>query len=256
MSVAGPRLPPLLCPLTPGRAGTPCFLVPSAGTTPLSLVRLARSIAPPRPVHAFAYAGLEDDRPPHETLEAMAGAYVEELVAVAPHGPYLLSGHCLGGAVALDMALRLEARGARVSCLAMLDSIAPLLATEGPGPGDAELPATPDAFGPSLRSVLEGLVERTLRSYPALGPDVFERLRAMLVLHVDAGVRYRARPVRAPVHLLQTGAADIPVDDRWTHIAAGVLTRRMVPGDTFSMLRPPHVEAVGRILGRVLEEHA
>ncbi len=96
------------------RGGTRApYLVPSVGSTP-SLVRLARAIDPRRPVRSFAYAGLEDDAAPHRTLEAMAAACVEELLAASPEGPYLLGGHCPGGTVALEIALQLEARGRNV----------------------------------------------------------------------------------------------------------------------------------------------
>src|SRR5262245_33221554 len=115
------------CALSAGGAGGPVYLVPSLGLTPLSLLRLARAITPRRPTHAFAYAGMDDDLPPHRTLEAMATAYVADLLARSAPGPYLLGGHCVGGSVALEMALQLEARGEPVGRLVLLDSMAPPL---------------------------------------------------------------------------------------------------------------------------------
>lgn len=245
----------LLCTLSRGGEGAPVYLIPSAGFTPLSLVRLARSISPRRPVHSFAYAGMEDDRPPHRTLEAMATAYLAELLARSPRGPYLLGGHCLGGAVALEMALQLEARGEAVARLVVLDSMAPPLADAGPeqvGP-DGDDPARTVLEG-HVRHALEGVVARTASHYPMLPSEVSERLGSMLRLHIEAGLAYRARPLRARTHVLRTLGCHDAVLEGWAEIATGGLSRQEVPGDTFSMLRPPHVEAVGQSLGAVLQE--
>jgi thioesterase domain-containing protein len=245
----------LLCTLAAGGTGAPLYLVPSVGSTPLSLVRLARAIDPRRPVRSFAYAGLEDDAAPHRTLEAMAAACVEELLAASPEGPYLLGGHCLGGTVALEMALQLEARGRNVTRLVVLDSIAPLIE------GTHRASVGPDAFGSraaaaesSFRRAIEEIVSRTIGAYPVIGPDAFRRLGALLKLHIEAGVAYRARPLRARTCVLRTAGCADAVLDGWSSVAPGALSLHDVPGDTFSMLRLPHVETVGRTLGRLLAD--
>lgn len=244
----------LLCTLRRGNAGAPLFLVPSVGSTPLSLVRLARSIPPPRPVHAFSYAGIEDDRPPHATLAAMAAEYLVELRALAPQGPYLLGGHCLGGVVALEMALQLEACGEVVARLAVMDSIVPGLGDAGDTtPHRDERGAVAATIAEPLRRVFDALVARTVEHYPLLEPDDFERLRAAMRLHIDAALAYRPRRLRARIHLLRTDECDASLVAEWTSIAASGLVEHRIPGDTLSMLRPPHVEAVGRVLGGVLE---
>jgi thioesterase domain-containing protein len=245
----------LLCTLSPGGEGTPLYLVPSVGSTPLSLVRLARSITPRRPVHSSSYAGMEDDQPPHRTLQEMAGAYLAEIRAQSPRGPYLLGGHCLGGTVALEIALQLEARGDAVARLVVLDTMAPLQA----GAGSAV--TGPDATGPAhpapesrSRRVLEAVVARTASHLPSLPPEAARRLVALLKLHVDAGAAYRARPLRARVEVLHTAGCDDAMLDGWTAIAGGGVCRHEIPGDTFTMLRPPDVAAVGRSLGDALQE--
>ena len=242
--------PPLMCTLAPG-TGMPLFVVPSAGTTPMSLVRLARALAPRRPVHAFSYAGFEDDRPPFGSIEAMAEACVDELRAVAPRGPYLLAGHCLGGTVALEIAQRLSARGERIGCLALLDAIAPILADDAVALDDASIAAI-HAREPHLRQVFDGLAKRTLESFASLGADVYTGLLTVVTLYVNHSVVYRARGCAAPITLFETLAPDPPDLARWTRIGGAAPARHTVPGDTMSMLRPPHVEAVGRALGQAL----
>jgi thioesterase domain-containing protein len=253
MNAPGRARPALMCTLSPSGDSAPLVLVPSVGTTPLSLVRLARAIEPRRPVHAFAYAGLEDDGPVHETVEAMAEAYVGELVAFAPRGPYLLGGHCLGGVVALEMARQLEARGRVVARLVLVDSIAPWRADDlRPAAELARLDRELRGDGSPLRRLLESLAARALEHSPMLEPDVRDRLLRMVKVHVEASFAYRARPVRAGTHLLFTEASDPSFFGGWPLLATGGLVRHVIPGDTFSLLKPPHVASVGQRVGEAL----
>jgi len=241
----------LMCRLT-SRGATPALdFVPSLGTTPLSLVRLARAISPERLVRSYAYRGVEDDVPAHTTIEAIAEANVAELRAAAPHGPYLIAGHCLGGAVAFAMASALEASGERVAAIVVIDAMAPI-------PADRPTGSIPDVPGLAtvvahFGEVVQSLSARAIETWPQLEPDVSRRLHGVLRLHLDAGIKYRARPLRAPVHVLRTSDGDDTVDGQWERYTP-TLKRHPVPGDTLSMLRPPHVEAVGRVLGRLLNE--
>lgn len=252
MTAPDPDRAGLLCTLSRDGEGAPLYLVPSLGTTPLSLVRLARAVSPRRRVHAFGYAGMDDERPPHRRLEAMASAYVDELLALSPRGPYLFAGHCLGGTVALEMALQLEARGVPVARVVVLDSIAPALAEANPGESARMADPARAVLEADVRRVVERVVARTVSHYATLPPEVARHLGDLLRLHGEAGSAYRARALQARVHILFTEDCPRSVLAGWARIAAGGVTLNEVPGDTFSMLRPPHVEAVGRTLGAAL----
>lgn len=232
----------LSCVLAAGAPGTPFVIVPSVGSTPLSLVRLARAIAPARPVRSFAYAGLEDDAAPHPTVEAIARANVDELMADAPRGPWLVGGHCFGGAVAVAMALDLQSRGAEVRGVAVLDGFAPR-GTDV---------AADEAISPAGRRAIEETRRRTLEHYPSLERDVFDRVSALLRLHIDASLSYRAAPLRVPLRVFRAAGSEDAMVAGWPRLATAGCAIEVVPGDTFSMLRPPEVEAVGRMLGRAL----
>lgn len=238
---------PLICTLSTDGVDPPLFVVPSVGSTPLALVRLARSIAPRRVVHAFSYAGMDDDLPPHRTVEAMATAYVAELLACSPRGPYLLGGHCFGGAVALEMALELEARGETVARLVALDSMPPPLAVDAAGADPVR-----SALERHGRRVFETVVARARSNHALLPAGIAQRLGGLLKLHIDAAVAYRTRRLRAPVHVLCTGGGADVLMAGWAAISGGGVAAEEVPGDTFSMLAAPHVEVVGRSLGAAL----
>jgi Beta-ketoacyl synthase, N-terminal domain len=55
-----------------------------------------------------------------------------------------------------------------------------------------------------------------------------------------------------PIHILRTRECADEALAGWSEIAAGGVSRQEIPGDTFSMLRPPDVEFVGRCLGAAL----
>lgn len=58
---------------------------------------------------------------PTLTVEEVAAQYIQEILAVAPEGPYLLAGHCAGAALAFEMARQLQAAGKDVGLVAVID---------------------------------------------------------------------------------------------------------------------------------------
>ncbi len=100
----------------------PLFCVHSAGGTALEYEALARHLGTNQPLFALQAVGMEDNRPPHRTIEEMAIHYEELVRRQYPSGPYLLAGWSSGGVVAYEMARRLTAAGARVELLALFDS--------------------------------------------------------------------------------------------------------------------------------------
>jgi FkbH-like protein len=61
----------------------------------------------------------------HLSIEEMAAAYVKTVRAEQPDGPYLLGGMCAGGLIAFEMARQLQADGAVVERVLMMDSATP-----------------------------------------------------------------------------------------------------------------------------------
>jgi thioesterase domain-containing protein len=113
----------------------PLFCVPGHLGTLLCFHELAGHLGPEQPVYGLEARGLDGSEPPHTTIEAMAAAYVTEILAREADGPYFLAGYCFGGRVAFEMARQLVAGGREVGLLARLDSYGP-----GGGPGAMGLP--------------------------------------------------------------------------------------------------------------------
>lgn len=249
--------------------GRPVFCVhPVSGST-VCYAELGNALGRGRPVYgldALGLLGLE----PHERIEEMAASYLAEVRRVAPTGPYQLIGWSMGGAVALEMARLLAAHGGEVVQLAVLDGWVPVV----PGDEDRdEHGALMAAFGRELglpphdlaRAVGEDgevapeeRVARVLRRArelslvpPDLRSDDSDARWRTFAANLRAMRAYEPRPYAGPVTLLE---AEEPIDGvarrgpRWEELATGGVTRHRAPGNHYTMLRRPHVDAVAAIL--------
>jgi len=111
-------------PLVPIRVSgdrLPLFCVHGGSGNVASFPLLARALPSDRPVYALQWDGFSGVRRSN-TIEAMAERYVDEVRTVQPRGPYLLTGQCIGGLVAQEMARQLRERGEEVPLVVMWDS--------------------------------------------------------------------------------------------------------------------------------------
>jgi thioesterase domain-containing protein len=113
----------VLVPLDVGKSGRPVFLVHPAGGTVHGYAALARAL--PRPSYGLQARWRTDGRPAPEDVGALASVYVERVLQVQPDGPCSLAGWSSGGAVAFEMACRLERAGRTVDRVYLLDAPTP-----------------------------------------------------------------------------------------------------------------------------------
>lgn len=135
---------PALVPLQPHGTRPPFYCVHGIGGEILSFADLARHLGPDQPFY-----GLQSPRPGARprpaSLEALAAAYLAEVRAVQPHGPYYLGGVSFGGTVAFEMARQLRAAGETIGLLAVVD--------QRSHPGRTRAPVRPAALFEFLRNV-------------------------------------------------------------------------------------------------------
>jgi amino acid adenylation domain-containing protein len=108
--------------LQKGGTQPPVFFMHPIGGGIVCYVYLARQFADERPVYALQAFEVDD---PHQRVETMATAYIEEMRKVQPHGPYLLGGWSFGGFVVIEIAKQLSEMGEEIGLLAIIDSEAP-----------------------------------------------------------------------------------------------------------------------------------
>lgn len=97
----------------------PIFAVSGHGGDVFYLRTLGRDMDPAQPLIGIQPPGL-DGREPLRTLEELARFQIGQIRNYRPHGPYLLAGHCAGGALAFEIAHQLTNAGESVAMLALI----------------------------------------------------------------------------------------------------------------------------------------
>jgi thioesterase domain-containing protein len=124
-------LPPAIVPVKPGTRRPPLFVIPGHAGDMFYLLGLARHLDPEQPVLGVQPPGL-DGGEPLRSIEALARYETEQIRRYRPNGPYLLAGHCSGGALAFEIAQQLTEAGQQVSLLAMLGAPFPTMFRRAP----------------------------------------------------------------------------------------------------------------------------
>jgi 3-oxoacyl-(acyl-carrier-protein) synthase/thioesterase domain-containing protein len=107
----------------PGRV--PFFCVHGAGGNVLNFRDLSHAMGSSQPFYGLQARGIDGVLAPRESIDSMASAYLEEVRALWPDGPYLLGGYSGGGLIALEMARRItDSKGPSVF-LALIDTLHP-----------------------------------------------------------------------------------------------------------------------------------
>jgi thioesterase domain-containing protein len=290
---AGAGTPPerrVLAPLQAGAPGRrPLFFVHSVGGEVVAYRDLVRLLGTDEP--AF---GLQSPDPPVEDIRGMAALYVDTLRAVQPHGPYRIAGWSMGGIVAYEMAVQLEAAGETTEVLAIIDAASPrawageaarsdtemlilfafamihlhdvdipadLAVPQGLGlPPGIELPEI-DFSGVDVDTALAmalDLGRQVGLLPPSLEPAELRRLFERFRANRGALSTYEARPYHGELHLFR--AIDQPMAIEapglgWEELVNGGLRIFETPGDHHSILRQ-EVGELARRMRALLDSHA
>ena len=114
-----------LVPLRADGSKPPLFLMHAHGGNVLEYHLLVRGMEPDQPVYAFQASSPDGQAVKDLTVEEMASAYIDELRAFQPQGPYFLGGFCFGGLLALEAAQQLAAAGHEVALVVIIQSVHP-----------------------------------------------------------------------------------------------------------------------------------
>ncbi|MGV9632823.1 amino acid adenylation domain-containing protein [Nocardia rhamnosiphila] len=256
-----------LAPLLPLRPGTgtgrpPLFCVHPAIGLSWCYAGLLAELPADQPVYGLQ-APQASGEPGFGSIGEAAERYIAHIRTVQPHGPYQLLGWSLGGLIAHEIAVRLQAAGEEVALLTMLDSyrLSDDLATEAV-PGVAEIlgefggDLVADGAEPTLAEAAELLRSRP-GPFAALTVDHLERLYAG---YADGTVQANGfRPGVFDGDLLFFAAGTDPVNlaapdrrpEAWRGFVTGAV-RAWELACTHAEMTTPESLAV---LGPVLREH-
>ncbi|MPZ86334.1 MAG: amino acid adenylation domain-containing protein [Actinophytocola sp.] len=112
----------VLLPLRADGSAPPLFCMHPAGGISWSYAGLITTLDPAVPIVGVQARGLDRDEPIATSVPEMVADYVAEIRRARPHGPYHLLGWSLGGVLAHEAAVLLQAQGEEVALLALLDS--------------------------------------------------------------------------------------------------------------------------------------
>lgn len=264
-------VPPALVGLqVQGTAPAIYFVHPAAGSVSCYQA-LAWRLGPQRPFYAFRAPALDGTGPVPTSMQELASSYLVELRRRQPRGPYRLGGWSFGGVVAFEMALQLIASGEEVALVALLSS-------HLPRPGARPLHRDHSFVQVFLREHRLDLtpLERDADSDPQLLEYAFDKARPAGILAADSTLRDFSRVIRRyeRVYNLHVDLARryrpqgrIPrvtvfetLDDstngggrflKWDEFVDHLRTIG-IPGDHFSILQKPDVDALGEALKREL----
>jgi acetoacetyl-CoA synthetase len=256
-------------------SGRPVFMIHGASGTMMECWTLAGALHGARPVYGLQASGLDGEREPQRSVEAMAESYVGHLRRIQPHGPYALGGYSLGGLIALEVAQQLCRRGESIEVLCLVDSYVheqclPLgarLRYYGAYVRSQlkRLRGVPIAQLPDyLRERLAGAADlvRMHAGHIALQPESHNAALPPLMLKVREAMRVamtRYRPQAYFGSKIVFLRAQIPQDGRgnplplWQRIARAGLMVIDIPGDHNGLVLEPNVAHVAAALNEVLK---
>ena len=240
----------------------PLFCIHWLGAKLVTFQKLASLLRDDRPVYGLQPKGLDGREEPLQSIREMAAAYVREIRASHPHGPYHLAGSCLGGVVAFEIAQQLVAEGEQVGLLMLIDSFMPG-ALEYQHDRSCVTRCLDWYFGEFLLSPAAA-IKRWLREGMrlAFGRDrdggsltrASDRLREV---NFKAAATYH--PVSYPGKVTLLMCSDAPFrsyEDRrlaWSSVAEGGLDVHVVPGNHVTMETEPNIHVMGEHLQRCFD---
>ncbi|WP_225413422.1 type I polyketide synthase [Stigmatella hybrida] len=282
----------LLVPLQTRGTKPPLFFVHPAGGVAFPFFELARQLGADQPFYGLQALGLDGQSAPDERVEDMARRYIAAIRSVQPRGPYFLGGFSFGCLVAYEMAQQFTEAGEQIGLLAIVDEPAPLaghrptpwMMTRFLTAGVArslwphlhdylylanatrkrEEPRLPNRLRVSPRMLETFLARSALANFVpedsrvlALRQGALLPMVQLFLLHVREAFAYEPRAYAHRVTLFSTDEVRNGRGLRnpmmgWDKLAAGGVESHPVPGDHFSLLKPPHVQVFARKLSECL----
>lgn len=233
-----------LVPLRKTGTKPPIYLIPPAAGTALSFREFVANADPDQPLYCFEPLGNDGRDEPHDTVEAMAKYYIDELRQAQPNGNYRIGGSCLGAIVAWEMASQLTAAGSPVELLVFLDPGPP---HSGPG-WSYTLPSQRSPME-VLRSTADIVFKGELLT---AAKAVWRRNRFDRIgrIHYRAQLSYVADRLEAPIIWLESSelAANRPdFLKQWRILAGEDLTPIVVDNTTHDGLMVGQADEVARM---------
>jgi thioesterase domain-containing protein len=242
-------------------------LLPPLGGDVSCYADLLQELGADQPVYAFRPRGIDQELPPHLTMDETIADYLAALRKLQPNGPYYLAAWSTGGIFAYALAEALERAGEKVELLALFDTPLPSICDEVDVDDDTKffcklLNFANLSSGKTIQFSYEEMSRltpdeqfttaladaRRCGMIPMETPEAFVRR----LVHVgEANVRaiqgYKAHPLFVPIDLfvpttkgalkeLSGRKAVTDQDHGWSREVGETVNLQEVPGDHFNMM--------------------
>ncbi|MFZ2530050.1 MAG: amino acid adenylation domain-containing protein [Rhodococcus sp. (in: high G+C Gram-positive bacteria)] len=221
---------------------------------------LARRLDSGMRVYGLQTPAVSDESFDPDSLERLAGRYIDELRKVQPEGPYRLLGWSLGGVIAHAMAVQLQRSGARVELLVMLDSFTGAELASGEV-AEVQFSEVLAGFGLDPGTIGDGVagIVDALASLTGYSSERTEQVVTTLFGAAERNSELMAQhePERFDGDVVYfTAAGDDPTGARgaagWRDAVTGTVWNFPVPSTHWGMTSPEALESIVPILNKAL----
>ncbi|MFP5260383.1 MAG: thioesterase domain-containing protein [Blastocatellia bacterium] len=265
----------LLVPIRAEGSKPPLFCIHPAGGQVMVYHHLAYSLGPGQPFYGLQSRALDDSSLEHVSIAEMAREYAGFIRQQQTEGPYHLMGWSMGGVIAVNVAGQLEQQGHQVAFVGLVDSFLLDDASGDEDPlGDLAL-----AFGGLLAEAFDSLdaqrqqaIQSELLGLPSgrrvsrviewaresgllpadLSPALFQEQVKLTSIHTRLLRGHCAPVIAAPVTAWWAEGNTAARTD-WGKHTLGEFSAETLAGNHFTLLHPPHCEALAKSIERRLE---
>ena len=230
-----------LLPLQPAGDRPPLLLLPALGGDIRCYADMVQELGEEQPVYAFRPRGVDQDLPPHLSMEEMIGDYVVAVRELQPAGPYYIAGWSAGASVAFALAEALERAGDEVALLTLFDAPLPSVFRNVNVEDDARFLCELVSFASRFSGVD---VPVTYEKLSKLAPE--EQFQAALAEARKSGIIPEETPQSFIRRLVRTGEANVRVLQGYEPSPLKCLVRMFVPANKIALAeltgRPAPIE--------------
>jgi len=263
---------PALVAMQPEGTKNPVFLVHGGWGSILHLRNLVELMGKDQPCYGLEAPDAETN-PIYSSVEERAAAYLLEILAFQPQGPYQLGGYCMGGVIALEMARQLRVQGQQVDLLLLIDCFAPGHVIDMDIVDNGGVINTMKQFTlrvrmhTTIQKMIKNTITQKVRSViqtftkqgnnGAESPDALVNTQgryAFFNSYKNAIASYKADSFRGNVHIFRSQLDKKSRNLGWDNIFNGEEKIYSIPGDHTESLYPPNVEQWALQLSELLSQ--
>jgi amino acid adenylation domain-containing protein len=224
------------------------------------------------------------------SIENLAAYFIKEVKSVQPEGPYLFLGYCFAGVVAYEMARQLSDMGDEVNFLGFTDLVPPKYAYRldiksaklfvsrielifsniihaAPGRKLKLMLSLPDSAWQFINNVIQPFSAKEQKqkepvgaTYPDWIMDLHQSYQPVTISNYSIQKKYAIKPYKSNVTVFFSNSTiDYYKDDvffcpsmGWEKYVAGKVESYVVPGEHTTMIQPPNVKEMARIVEECL----